>query len=226
MHIDSFLRTLFAISVVCLFAFGSAALAQGFELQFENAGTSGANAGDAGNTFKSVLSNATTSRVLPTEPPQWQTRTNGSGEASQPPVTTGSTVASQARATTSPNSSLQAPSSTSSRPAPRAQGATNGTIASQASDATYVTGLNTAGTVRVNNLANMECTMNVMSNGMEVLGIAWGGPTIIMAFMQMSAGAQDGYKRVINGCLAVLGGLAQPAWNNWLIACMRDCNLN
>src|ERR1700677_5393495 len=36
--------------------------------------------------------------------------------------------------------------------APALQGATNGTIGPQGGDATYVTGLNTAGTVRVNNL--------------------------------------------------------------------------
>ncbi len=38
--------------------------------------------------------------------------------------------------------------------APTLQGATNGTIGPQGSDATYITGVNTAGTVRVNNLAN------------------------------------------------------------------------
>ena len=66
---------------------------------------------------------------------------------------------------------------------PMLQGATNGTIGPQAGDATVVSGVNTAGTVRVNNLANLEALLNIIANGMEILGIAWGGPTMIMGFM-------------------------------------------
>jgi len=174
MLIKSLLGTLFSMLVVCAFSFGSAALAQGFEEQFETGGADGAT--NSAELFKRVGTGAQTTQVGPAV-------------------------------------------------APRVQGATNGTIGPQGSDATYVSGLNTAGTVRVNNLANMECLMNVMSNGMEVIGVAWGGPTMIMAFMQLGAGAPDGWKRVVNGGLAVLGGLAQPAWNNWLVACARDANL-
>ncbi|MFN8551202.1 MAG: hypothetical protein U0103_06920 [Candidatus Obscuribacterales bacterium] len=56
-------------------------------------------------------------------------------------------------------------------------------IGPQGTDATFVTGVNTAGTVRVNNLANLEALLNIIANGMEILGIAWGGPTMIMGFM-------------------------------------------
>ena len=59
--------------------------------------------------------------------------------------------------------------------APMLQGATNGTIAPQGADATVIQGVNTAGTVRVNNLANLEALLNIIANGMEILGIAWGG---------------------------------------------------
>ncbi|MBI2901560.1 MAG: hypothetical protein HYY17_15360 [Planctomycetes bacterium] len=31
----------------------------------------------------------------------------------------------------------------------------------------------------------------IIANGMEILGIAWGGPTMIMGFMHMAAGTQD-----------------------------------
>jgi hypothetical protein len=41
--------------------------------------------------------------------------------------------------------------------APSLQGATNGTIGVQGSDATYVTGVNTAGTVRTDN--NLDAVM-------------------------------------------------------------------
>ena len=109
--------------------------------------------------------------------------------------------------------------------APALQGATNGTIGPQGSDATYVTGLNTAGTVRVNNLANLEALLNIIANGMEILGIAWGGPTMIMGFMHMAAGTQDAMKRVLFGAAGVTGGLATPGCINWLVASARDANL-
>ena len=108
---------------------------------------------------------------------------------------------------------------------PTLSGATNGTIGPQGADATYVTGVNTAGTVRVNNLANLEALLNIIANGMEILGIAWGGPTMIMGFMHMAAGTQDSMKRVLFGAAGVTGGLATPGCINWLVASARDANL-
>jgi hypothetical protein len=109
--------------------------------------------------------------------------------------------------------------------APTLQGATLGTIGPQGGDATYITGINTAGTVRVNNLANLEALLNIIANGMEILGIAWGGPTMIMGFMHMAAGTQDAMKKVLFGCAGVTGGLATPGCINWLVASARDANL-
>jgi len=109
--------------------------------------------------------------------------------------------------------------------APTLQGATNGTIGPQAGDATVIEGVNTAGTVRVNNLANLEALLNIIANGMEILGIAWGGPTMIMGFMHMAAGTQDAMKRVLWGAAGVTGGLATPGCINWLVASARDANL-
>lgn len=109
--------------------------------------------------------------------------------------------------------------------APQLQGATNGTIGPQGGDATVIQGVNTAGTVRVNNLANLEALLNIIANGMEILGIAWGGPTMIMGFMHMAAGTQDAMKRVLWGAAGVTGGLATPGCINWLVASARDANL-
>ena len=109
--------------------------------------------------------------------------------------------------------------------APMLQGATNGTIGPQGGDATVIQGVNTAGTVRVNNLANLEALLNIIANGMEILGIAWGGPTMIMGFMHMAAGTQDAMKRVLWGAAGVTGGLATPGCINWLVASARDANL-
>ena len=109
--------------------------------------------------------------------------------------------------------------------APQLQGATNGTVGPQGADATVIAGVNTAGTVRVNNLANLEALLNIIANGMEILGIAWGGPTMIMGFMHMAAGTQDAMKRVLWGAAGVTGGLATPGCINWLVASARDANL-
>ena len=109
--------------------------------------------------------------------------------------------------------------------APHLQGATNGTVGPQGSDATVIQGVNTAGTVRVNNLANLEALCNIIANGMEILGIAWGGPTVVMGFMHMSAGSQDAMKRVIWGLSGVTGGMATPGCINWLVASARDAGL-
>lgn len=109
--------------------------------------------------------------------------------------------------------------------APTLQGATNGTIGPQRGDATVISGINTAGTVRVNNLANLEAMLNIIANGMEILGIAWGGPTMILGFMRMAAGTQDAMKKVLFGAAGVTGGLATPGCINWLVASARDANL-
>lgn len=108
---------------------------------------------------------------------------------------------------------------------PWLQGATNGTIAAQGIEASVVQGVNTAGTVRVNNLANMEALLNIIANGMEILGIAWGGPTMIWGFMHMAAGSQVAMKKVLFGAAGVTGGLATPGCINWLVASARDAAL-
>ena len=127
--------------------------------------------------------------------------------------------------TTSPVSGTQTNQVGGFMNAPTLQGAANGTIAPQGAQATFVTGVNTAGTVRVNNLANLEALLNIIANGMEILGIAWGGPTMIMGFMHMAAGTQDAMKRVLFGAAGVTGGLATPGCINWLVASARDANL-
>ena len=125
--------------------------------------------------------------------------------------------------TLSQTNNSQAPGGVSG--APTLQAATNGTVGPQGADATYITGVNTAGTVRVNNLANLEALLNIIANGLEILGIAWGGPTMIMGFMHMAAGTQDAMKRVLFGAAGVTGGLATPGCINWLVASARDANL-
>jgi hypothetical protein len=114
---------------------------------------------------------------------------------------------------------------------PTLQGATNGTIGPQGADATYITGINTAGTVRVNNMANLEAMLNIMSNGFEILGILYGGALAIKAIFALAQGTpqeNDGYShssRLAFGALCIIGGLATPGLVNWFVASARDANL-
>ncbi len=105
------------------------------------------------------------------------------------------------------------------------QGGTNGTVGPQGKNATVIPGVNTSGTIRVQNLSNLEALTNIIANGVIILGIAWGGPTMIMGFYHMSAGTQDGLKRVIWGACSVTGGMATPGAINWLVASGRDAGL-
>lgn len=104
------------------------------------------------------------------------------------------------------------------------QGATNGTSA----DATVIYGINTSGTVRVNNLANLEALLNIIANGGEIVGIALGAINILLGLM--SKGMKFPFPmgcraRVLFGFALLVIGLAIPGSINWLVASARDANL-
>lgn len=109
--------------------------------------------------------------------------------------------------------------------APMLQGATNGTIGPQGSDATVIQGVNTAGTVRVNNLVNLENLLRALGCVMQALGLA------LWAFLMSEAILNKGLQvpvrlsRVQTFVLAFLGGTAAlmtPAAMNALILWLRD----
>jgi hypothetical protein len=90
-------------------------------------------------------------------------------------------------------------------------------------DATVIQGVNTAGTVRVNNLANLEALLNILANGFEVFGLAYGIPCIAIGLMRFSSPA--GTVRLLVGGSSIALGLATPGAINWLVASARDANL-
>jgi hypothetical protein len=113
------------------------------------------------------------------------------------------------------------------------QGATNGTIGPQGTDATYVTGVNTAGTVRVNNLANLEALLNIIANLCET-GLSLVGVIIVLhsmvnrslAIEVMGQEVEIGQgQRIAFGLGLLLVGLAFPGLVNWFVASARDANL-
>src|SRR5687768_6678702 len=115
------------------------------------------------------------------------------------------------------------------------QGATNGTIGPQQGDATVVQGVNTAGTVRVNNLANLEAMM-ATDEVFGALASAEATATCSNNLKQMTL-ASIGFSeqpmpqtrehvllaRQVG--VPATGGLATPGVINWLVASARDANL-
>jgi Ca-activated chloride channel homolog len=102
------------------------------------------------------------------------------------------------------------------------QGATNGTIEPQGNDVTVIQGVNTAGTVRVNNMANLEAMLNILANFLEILGIACGGTLVVLGFKSGSEGKLAATKIVLFGLLLVASGVACPGVINWLLSGVRD----
>jgi hypothetical protein len=117
--------------------------------------------------------------------------------------------------------------------APRLQGATNGTIGAQMDDGTYVTGVNTAGTVRVNNLANLEALLNIIANLCEVALVLSGGIVLLQGvFVRTTVTNLLGMpvsltpaKRIAIGVILIVVGLFIPGLINWFVASARDANL-
>jgi len=119
-----------------------------------------------------------------------------------------------------------------SQAAPSLQGATNGTIGPQGNDvtigpqgidATSVTGVNSSGTVRVNNLANLEAILYMIPNGLLALGLIWGTVTLLMGVFGRSCAINA--KRLMYGSMAILFGLLSPVTVSYLLGWARDANL-
>ncbi len=108
--------------------------------------------------------------------------------------------------------------------APMLSGLTNGLIGPQGQDATFVTGVNTSASVRVNQLANLEALLNIVANGIEILGIMFGGFYLISGFFMKNT-EQQIINKLILGSTALMIGLVTPGLINWLVATAREMNL-
>ena len=92
-------------------------------------------------------------------------------------------------------------------------------------DATSIKGINTAGTVRVCNLANLEALLNLIANGAEIVGVLWGLVVVAIAFRFAGSGAKKVLGKVCTGAILITCGLMTPPAINWLVALARDNNL-
>lgn len=108
------------------------------------------------------------------------------------------------------------------------QGATNGRITGpgmetsvmQVANASVVQGVNTSGTVRVNNLANVEAILNILANVIAIIGSILGLVTSVNACLR-------GFKpkSFAVGLSMIVFGLATPGMINFLVATARDSAL-
>lgn len=104
-------------------------------------------------------------------------------------------------------------------------GASNGSMS--ANDAAVIVAINTAGTVRVNNLANLEAIVNILANCGEILGIGLGIFNVVFGALGKPSRLLhlSPMKRIIVGLCCALVGMAIPGSINWLVASARDANL-
>jgi Ca-activated chloride channel family protein len=86
------------------------------------------------------------------------------------------------------------------------QGATNGTIG-PASTATVITGINTSGTVRVNNLANLEALLNIIANALNLVVLGVGLGAIVCGMLRGAFGRNGALKLVLFGAIWLAVGL-------------------
>lgn len=119
--------------------------------------------------------------------------------------------------------SADAPAAESQAP-PSLQGATNGTVGPQGLDATFITGVNTAGTVRVNSLANLESIINLVVLGLEGLSIIYGALSLFQGFFLPNT-RSSATKKLLLGSALLLIGLSIPGAFNYLFGAARDANL-
>jgi len=89
--------------------------------------------------------------------------------------------------------------------------------------AVVISGVNTAGTVRVNCLASLDALINICANGVEIAGIAIGCAMLFRTFRVMTLSERR--RETVLAILIMAGGLAIPSAVNWAVAAARNANL-
>jgi disulfide bond formation protein DsbB len=101
--------------------------------------------------------------------------------------------------------------------APYLQGATMGTIGPQGTDATMIQGLMTAGTVKVNNLSNLEAALKIYANIALILGHIVGIYYLIRTIMLTAKTPGKVLGGLAKGFTFISIGLLSPAFVNWAL---------
>ncbi|MBX9568937.1 MAG: hypothetical protein K2X77_08580 [Candidatus Obscuribacterales bacterium] len=92
----------------------------------------------------------------------------------------------------------------------------------EGNDPTSISAVNTAGTVRINMLANVEALLNVCANGAEMICFFWGAALLWACFRKIG---EPGMARSLAfAMLPIILGLCTPGSINWAVATARDAN--
>ncbi|MBS2010382.1 MAG: hypothetical protein JST01_25250 [Cyanobacteria bacterium SZAS TMP-1] len=108
------------------------------------------------------------------------------------------------------------------------QGATMGTIAPEGAEVQVtVGGVMTAGTVRVNNLANLEAALNIAAYVIEFIWIGLGLYHLAKTVKRKVKTPPVVLRGLVNSCCFVTMGVLTPAALDWGLAVTRSsCLLN
>lgn len=101
----------------------------------------------------------------------------------------------------------------------------NGPIGEQGQNFTDISGVNTAGTVRVNMLANLEALLNIIANFGELIQIGIGAFILCKAIRRSIISKRIQKSQALIGITLIASGLATPAGINYFVASCRDANL-
>ncbi len=78
---------------------------------------------------------------------------------------------------------------------------------------------------QLNNLVKALEVMSFTGNALGVLGIAWGGPTMLMGVKNVASGRPGAMKKVILGAAGVAGGLAIIAYTICIVNSGKTADL-
>lgn len=109
-------------------------------------------------------------------------------------------------------------------PAPALQGATNGTIAPQGGDAANIVGLNTAGSQRLRNSANIESTTGAIAGSFQLIAVILGLWLIACGFVHKANPASIRSK-LLCGSMLLTAGIALPKAAMWFVGLAMSANL-
>ena len=92
-------------------------------------------------------------------------------------------------------------------------------------DATIIQGVNTAGTVRVNMLANLEALLNILANGCEIILMAVGIVLLCKSGKVFLTTKRISKSTILAAFVFIASGLLTPGSINFFVAGCRDAGL-
>lgn len=75
---------------------------------------------------------------------------------------------------------------------------------------------------QVSSLVYLEALLSTVANGLDLLGLAWGVPMIVLGCARISSGASDAMKRIIFGCAGIAGSITASGCINCLVVAFRN----